>query len=194
MLAVRRRGGKIPGRVAVVKLVSSALTIGGGGSAGREGPIVQVGASLGSTIASWVRLPTTRVVVLASCGAAGGIAATFHAPLAGAIFALEVILVRFTAETFGYVVISSVMASIVARALQGSAPLVDLNYSVDLASLTDIGWAALVGLIAGLCGLAFSKLLYAMEDWLDWGWERLTAVIAFPHWSRAALMLSLIHI
>ena len=188
MLAVRRRGGKIPGRVAVVKLVSSALTIGGGGSAGREGPIVQVGASLGSTIASWVRLPTTRVVVLASCGAAGGIAATFHAPLAGAIFALEVILVRFTAEAFGYVVISSVMASIVARALQGSAPLVDLNYSVDLASLTDIGWAALVGLIAGLCGLAFSKLLYAMEDWLDWGWERLTAVIAFPQWSRAALM------
>ncbi len=89
MLAVRRKGGRIPGRVAIVKILASALTIGSGGSAGREGPIVQVGASLGSTIASWLRMPVSRVVLLASCGSAAGIAATFHAPLAGAVFALE---------------------------------------------------------------------------------------------------------
>lgn len=124
MLAVRRKGGRIPGRVAIVKIVSSALTIGSGGSAGREGPIVQVGASLGSTIASWLGMPVSRVVLLASCGSAAGIAATFHAPLAGAVFALEVILTEFTAETFGFVVLAAVSSSMVARILQGEEMVV----------------------------------------------------------------------
>ena len=140
MLAVRRKGGRIPGRVAVVKILASALTIGSGGSAGREGPIVQVGASLGSTIASWLHMPVSRVVLLASCGSAAGIAATFHAPLAGAVFALEVILVEFTAEAFGFV--------------------------------------------AGLCGLGFSKLLYASEDAIDWLWAR----THLPEWARPGVL------
>ncbi len=184
MLAVQRNGGYIPARVAVVKLVSSALTIGGGGSAGREGPIVQVGASLGSSLATALKLPTHRVVMLAACGAAGGVAATFHAPLAGAFFALEVILTQFTAEAFGYVVVSSVMASLVARAFQGNHPLVDLGLSLDLGTLPDIGWVALLGLFAGLCGLFFSKFLYFLEDVIDAVWAR----FPIPVWARAAVL------
>ena len=184
MLAVRRKGGRIPGRVAVVKIVSSALTIGSGGSAGREGPIVQVGASLGSTIASWLGMPVSRVVLLASCGSAAGIAATFHAPLAGAVFALEVILTEFTAETFGFVVLSAVSSSMVARILQGDEMVVRVASDLSFASQTDIWWVALLGLVAGMCGLGFSKLLYACEDAIDWLWAR----TRLPQWARPAVL------
>ncbi len=184
MLAVRRKGGRIPGRVAVVKLIASSLTIGSGGSAGREGPIVQVGASLGSSLATALRLPPSRVVLLASCGAAGGIAATFHAPLAGAVFALEVILTSFSAETFGYVVVSSVMASIVARALQGDETIVHVGRDLAFTHLADMWWVGLLGVLAGLAGLGFSKLLYAMEDGIDAVWGRLR----LPDWSKPAVL------
>ena len=184
MLAVRRKGGRIPGRVAVVKIVSSALTIGSGGSAGREGPIVQVGASLGSTIASWLGMPVSRVVLLASCGSAAGIAATFHAPLAGAVFALEVILTEFTAETFGFVVLSAVSSSMVARILQGDEMVVRVASDLSFASQTDMWWVALLGLVAGMCGLGFSKLLYACEDAIDWLWAR----TRLPQWARPAVL------
>ena len=184
MLAVRRKGGRIPGRVAVVKILASALTIGSGGSAGREGPIVQVGASLGSTIASWMRMPVSRVVLLASCGSAAGIAATFHAPLAGAVFALEVILVEFTAETFGFVVLSAVTSSIVARLLQGDEMVVRVADNLAFASMSDMWWVALLGLVAGLCGLGFSKILYASEDAIDWVW----AHTRLPEWARPGVL------
>ena len=143
MLAVQQKGGYIPAKVALVKLLASALTIGGGGSAGREGPIVQIGASLGSSFASLLHLPKERVILLAACGSGAGIAATFHAPLAGAFFALEVILTQFTAEAFGYVVVSSVLASLVTRAAVGDHPLIDLGGSFPLQSLPDIGWVAI---------------------------------------------------
>ena len=184
MLAVRRKGGLIPGRVAIVKILASALTIGSGGSAGREGPIVQVGASLGSTIASWMRMPVSRVVLLASCGSAAGIAATFHAPLAGAVFALEVILVEFTAETFGFVVLSAVTSSIVARLLQGDEMVVRVADNLAFASMSDMWWVALLGLVAGLCGLGFSKILYASEDAIDWVW----AHTRLPEWARPGVL------
>ena len=184
MLAVRRKGGRIPGRVAVVKILASALTIGSGGSAGREGPIVQVGASLGSTIASWMHMPVSRVVLLATCGSAAGIAATFHAPLAGAVFALEVILVEFTAETFGFVVLSAVTSSIVARVLQGDEMVVRVADNLTFASMSDMWWVALLGLVAGLCGLAFSKILYSSEDFIDWVWAR----TRLPEWARPGIL------
>ena len=184
MLAVRRKGGRIPGRVAVVKIVSSALTIGSGGSAGREGPIVQVGASLGSTIASWLGMPVSRVVLLASCGSAAGIAATFHAPLAGAVFALEVILTEFTAETFGFVVLSAVSSSMVARILQGDEMVVRVASDLSFASQTDMWWVALLGLVAGMCGLGFSNFLDVGEDAIDCLW----AHTRLPQWARPAVL------
>jgi CIC family chloride channel protein len=126
MFAVARRGGRIAPKVAAVKALASALCIGGGGSVGREGPIVQIGSALGSTLGQLARVSESRMRLLVACGAAGGIAATFNAPLAGVFFAMELILRDFAAQSFGMVVLSSVTASVIGRAVLGNAPFLHL--------------------------------------------------------------------
>ena len=116
MQAIALRGGRIRPRVVVAKVVASALCIGSGGSAGREGPIVQVGSALGSSIGQWLHLSEARLRNLVACGAAAGIAATFNAPIAGVIFAMEIILGELHLGDLGNVVISAVTASTVAHA------------------------------------------------------------------------------
>ncbi len=116
LLAVAQRGGRIRPAVAVVKALASALCIGSGGSVGREGPIVQIGSAMGSTVGQALRMSDDRIRTLVACGAAGGIAATFNAPIAGVFFALEVIVGEFTTRAFGVVVMSSVTASVISRA------------------------------------------------------------------------------
>ncbi|MDU0967981.1 MAG: chloride channel protein [Actinomycetaceae bacterium] len=180
MLAVVRNGGKIPGRVAAVKIVASALTLGGGGSVGREGPIVQVGASLGSWISGLLNLPRRRVILFAACGSAAGIAATFNAPLAGACFAMEVILGGLSATTFAYVMFSAVAASVVSHVLLGDRPNVDLPNNLRMAAPHDLVWVVVVALVAGLAGLLFSKFLYLIEDLVDRFYH-------WPEWARPAI-------
>ncbi len=126
MLAVAERGGRIRPQVAVVKSLASALCIGSGGSVGREGPIVQIGSALGSTLGQLTRLPESRLRILVACGAAGGISATFNAPIAGVFFGLELILRDFEAESFGVVVLSSFVADVIGRAAFGSHPFLTL--------------------------------------------------------------------
>ena len=94
--SVFAKGGIIPGRVALIRMVTAALTIGSGGSAGREGPIVQIGASLGSKFARVFKLSEHKTILLLACGIAAGISSAFNAPVAGIFFALEIILARFT--------------------------------------------------------------------------------------------------
>ena len=94
MEALELRGGKIRPRVVLVKSLASSVCIASGGSVGREGPIAQIGSALGSLIGQLLKLSEDRVRTLVACGAAGGIAATFNAPIAGAVFALEVLLRR----------------------------------------------------------------------------------------------------
>lgn len=120
MEAVALRGGRIRPRVAVVKALASSVCIGTGGSVGREGPIAQIGSALGSTVGQLLNLSDERVRNLVACGAAGGIAATFNAPIAGALFALEVILGQFHATYFGAVVISAVTADVIVQNLEGN--------------------------------------------------------------------------
>ena len=100
-----------------IKLLASSVTIGTGGSAGREGPIVQVGGSVGSTVAEVLGFTRRDLVVLVGCGSAGGIAASFNAPIAGAMFALEIILNEFEVRVFAPIVLASVTATMTARAL-----------------------------------------------------------------------------
>ena len=126
MLAVSQQGGRIRPRVAAVKALASAVCIGSGGSVGREGPIVQIGSALGSGLGQLLRMPAPRLRLLVACGAAGGISATFNAPIAGVFFALELILRDFEAESFGVVVLSSVMADVIGRAAFGSQPFLTL--------------------------------------------------------------------
>ena len=136
MEAVALRGGRIRPVVAVIKSLASALTIGSGGSAGREGPIVQIGSALGSSIGQALHLSDDRVSNLVACGAAAGIAATFNAPIAGVIFALEIILGgRFTVRYFSSVVVSAVAASVIGRVAFGDIPafIIPKEYGVSLA-------------------------------------------------------------
>jgi CIC family chloride channel protein len=179
MYAVAARSGRIAGRVAVVKALASALCIGSGGSVGREGPIVQIGSSLGSTLGRLARVPESRLRTLVACGAAGGIAATFNTPIAGVFFALELLLRDFAAEAFGVVVLSAVTASVVGRAEFGSAPFLHLPAFTLPTSVEYLPYAIL-GVLAGLVGAGFTRLLYAVEDAFDWAWRG-------PQWARPAV-------
>ena len=166
MLAVAQRGGRIRPVVVVVKALASAICIGSGGSVGREGPIVQIGSALGSTIGQVLHMSDDRIRTLVACGAAGGIAATFNAPIAGVFFALEVILGEFTTRAFGVVVISSVTASVVGRAVFGDVPSFPVpSYALD--NVGELGLYAVLAVIAGAVGVGFSRTLYAFEDAFD---------------------------
>ena len=98
--AIARKGGRVRPISAITKMITAALTIGMGGSVGREGPIVQIGATLGSMMGQWLHVDERRLKTMVGCGAAAGIAGTFNAPIAGAIFALEVIVGDFCCRFF----------------------------------------------------------------------------------------------
>ncbi|HEX5496995.1 MAG TPA: chloride channel protein [Mycobacteriales bacterium] len=179
MYAVTRRGGRIAPQVAAVKALASALCIGGGGSVGREGPIVQIGSALGSTAGRLARVAEPRLRVLVACGAAGGIAATFNAPLAGVFFAMELILADFTSQAFGMVVLASVTSSVIGRAALGDAPFLRLP-AFSVHDPREYAWFAVLGLLAGLVGVLFTRVLYAVEDACDALWRG-------PEWLRPAV-------
>ncbi len=170
MYAVNQRGGRIAGKVALVKALASAICIGSGGSVGREGPIVQIGSALGSTLGRMMRMPESRLRTLVACGAAGGIAATFNAPIAGVFFALELLLRDFAATSFGAVVLASITASIVGRSMLGNHPFLALP-PFTIVNPSEYALFAVLGLLAGLVGVGFTKALYAIEDACDWAWH-----------------------
>ena len=163
MEAVVRSGGRIRPRVAVIKSLASSICIGSGGSVGREGPIAQIGAAIGSTLGQHLRLSDNRIRTLVACGAAGGIAATFNAPIAGAFFALEIILAQWTAEAFAPVVAASVAASVMGRLAFGDVPSFALPENTT-ATFAELPLFALLGLMAALVGILFIVLVYWAED------------------------------
>ena len=134
--SINHENGVIPGRVAIAKTVASAVTIASGGSAGNEGPIIQIGASVGSTLGQFLNVSVKDLKVLVAGGAAGGLASTFNIPLAGVFFTMEVILKDFANAAFPAVVISSVSASIISRFLldhEGFLPQLTYSWSnVDI--------------------------------------------------------------
>jgi len=166
MQAIALKNGVIRPRVAAVKSIASAITISTGGSVGQEGPIIQVGSAVGSTLGQWLRVSPERLKILVGCGAAAGIAATFNAPIAGAFFALEIILGNFALASFSPIIISSVMATVISRAFFGNHPIFTVpQYS--LVSMWEIPSYMVLGLIAGMVGLAFTKSVYASERFFD---------------------------
>ncbi|MFN2233456.1 MAG: chloride channel protein, partial [Anaerolineales bacterium] len=166
MQAIALNGGRIRPRVAIAKVMASSACIGSGGSAGREGPIVQVGAALGSTIAQWLHFSESRIRNLVACGAAAGIAATFNAPIAGVIFAIEVILGELTLSDLGSVVLSAVSASIVARNLLGDTPAFGIPL-YEVKSHWEIILYVILGAVSALIGVLFIKSLSFAEDFFD---------------------------
>ena len=133
---------------------------------GREGPIAQIGSAIGSTIGQLLKLSDERVKNLVACGAAGGIAATFNAPIAGSLFALEVILGQFHTTYFGAVVISAVTADVVARVFEGDLRAF-LVPEYSLVSPWELILYVLLGLLAAVGAVIFTRSLYASEDIWD---------------------------
>lgn len=166
MEAVALRGGRIRPRVAIVKSLASSICIGTGGSVGREGPIAQIGAALGSTVGQLLNLSDERVRNLVACGTAGGIAATFNAPIAGALFALEVILGQFHATYFGSVVISAVTADVIAQYFEGNLRAFAVP-EYTLISPWELLFYVFLGILAALGAVLFTRGLYALEDVFD---------------------------
>jgi CIC family chloride channel protein len=162
--AVRMKGGRIRTRVAFAKSIASAISIGSGGSLGREGAIVQIGSSLGSVLGQVVGLGAEDVKLLVAAGSAGAISATFNAPIAGVLFALEVILGSFAARSFGLVVVASVSATAVAQAVLGTQPAFRLVEQFQLVSDWELGFYLLLGIVTGLVGLLYVYVVYGLED------------------------------
>ncbi len=168
MEAVALKGGRIRPQVAIVKSLASSISIGSGGSVGREGPIVQIGSALGSSIGQLLRLSDDRISNLVACGAAAGIAATFNAPIAAVIFALEVVMGgRFSVRYFSSVVVSAVAASVIGRVVFSDVPAFNIPFEYGIQSLWEYPLYAILGVLAAVTGVAFVVVLYWTEDLFD---------------------------
>ncbi len=170
MDAVYHRRGRMRGIVSVVKAFASAITIGTGGSLGREGPIVMICSAFSSMIAQWLKMPMSQRNLMIACGAAGGIAATFNAPLGGILFAIELLLLAVNRFTVVPVIISAVVAANIGRWLIGpdpafTIPTENLVVGADNPIILAIyfPFAALVGLVA----LIFIRGIYWSEEWFE---------------------------
>jgi CIC family chloride channel protein len=171
MFALRKQGGRIRPRVAAIKALTAALCIGSGGSVGREGPIVQIGAAVGSTVAQVLGLGSRQVRLLLACGAAAGVGGTFNAPMGGVIFAMEVILGNFGARSFGLVVISSVTATALCQAVLGAEPAFALQRVFALESYAELPIYLVLGLFAGAVALGYVQSVHGLEALLG-RWRR----------------------
>jgi CIC family chloride channel protein len=177
MTALALHGGRIRKRVVMVKVIASSLTIGFGGVAGREGPMVQIGSAIGSTVGQWARLTSNNVRTLVTCGAAGGIAATFNAPIAAAIFSMEVLTRRLHAD-FLLVLLTSLSSCMVARHFLGNYPAF-MSPVYDLVSPAELPLYFLMGILIGIAAIGYVKLLYRSED--------LFAAWSFPDYLKPAI-------
>jgi CIC family chloride channel protein len=166
--AIHYKEGKIQGKVSVVKALASATTIGTGGALGREGPIVQIGAAFSSGLASLFNLPPSQRIILLSCGASAGIAATFNAPLAGVLFSIELLLVNINSRSLMLVAVATVISAHIGRMLIGPEPAFMIPH-LDIPAQESISpfallWFFPLGAILGVVGLLIIRTLYGTLD------------------------------
>ena len=168
MDAIYYNQGRIRPRVAVIKSLASAVSIGSGGSVGREGPIVQIGSAFGSTLGVLIPMRASDRVTLIAAGAGAGIAATFNAPLGGIVFAIELLLVSINARNLLLVTTASVLATYISRLLLGADPSFYLPAlevpDFHLTQPWELAAFAMLGVLMGLLSVAFIRGLYKMED------------------------------
>jgi CIC family chloride channel protein len=167
MKAIIKGKSKIKWPIGATKVVASILTVGSGGSAGTEGPVVQIGATLGSVIGRWFPFTREHLPTLVGCGAAAGISSIFNAPIAGVFFVLEILLRDFSVKAFAPIVVASVFSAAVTQAILGenvaifATPEQLHGYVFTIAELPSY---VILGLICGLIAVAFNKLLHKGED------------------------------
>lgn len=164
--AVLSQGGKIRARVVAIKAVASAITLASGGSLGREGPIVQIGSAAGSTLGQFFKLNPKHMKILVGCGAAAAIGATFNTPIAGVIFAVELIVLELRAKSFVPLVIASVFATMISRYHLGNEPAFNVP-SYTLTQPSELIFYLGLAVLAGLVGAFVIHALYWIEDLFD---------------------------
>ncbi|THD61536.1 MAG: chloride channel protein [Phenylobacterium sp.] len=171
MEAIYYRGGVIRPVVALVKSLASALAIGSGSSVGREGPIIQIGSALGSTLGQIVRMPAGQRIALVAAGAGAGIASTFNTPIGGVMFAIELMMPEVSVETFLPVAISTGAATFVGRWFFGDAPAFLVPplqaMAVDPSAILVLAMFAVLGAITGVAAAGFIRSLHLAEDLFD---------------------------
>lgn len=171
MDAIYYKAGVIRPVVVLVKALASAITIGSGGSVGREGPIIQIGAAFGSSLAQWIKLPEWQRLGLIGAGAGAGIAATFNTPVGGVLFAVELMLVEISARTLVPVMLATGTATLISRLLLGNYPsfIIPARIITQTAHMGTNNYLlfVLLGILLGGVGLLFTKTLYWTEDFLE---------------------------
>jgi CIC family chloride channel protein len=159
-----RNGGRVRVPDMIRKLISAALTLGSGGSLGAEGPVATAGATVGSGLAQLFRFGTRRTRVLLACGTAAGISAAFNAPIAGVLFALEIVLGTFAVAALSPVVVASVMGAVVARWARGPDPAFAIPKEYVFSSANELWLYALLGLFGGVLAALFVRGFFAVQD------------------------------
>ena len=181
--SLARHGGDIPAKVGVFRAVTSSLTIGSGGSAGVEGPIILIGGALSSALARVARVSAEQRRTLVSCGAAAATAAIFNAPIAAVLFVLEVVLRDFSTRTFAPIVVASVFGTATAQAILGrNEALFEVVAALSedrVFSVVELGHYAVLGVLAGVLGAGFNGAIR--------GSERVGKRVKLPVWAKPAL-------
>jgi CIC family chloride channel protein len=160
------RGGYIAPRVTFFKPLSTGVVIATGGSVGREGPVVHIGSAIGSFLAQFFQLSPEKSRICLACGAAAGIAATFNAPVAGTLFAVEIILADLELTYLGHIVIAAVVSSVVARRFWWNFPLIIVPSFVFRHS-QEVWLYGLLGILAGLLAVLLIRLVSAIDTLFD---------------------------
>jgi H+/Cl- antiporter ClcA len=168
--------GHLPLRNALAQFVGAGLSIISGHSVGREGPSVHLGATSGSQLGQWLRLPNNSKRTLVACGIAAAIAASFNTPLAGVIFAMEVVMMEYSLVSFAPVILAAVTATTLTRAVYGSIPAFIIP-NMQLGSLLELPYVVLMGVVLGTLAALFIFLL-----------QRFTGLVTgWPVWTRCTL-------
>jgi chloride channel protein, CIC family len=179
---VAQKEGKIPRKNWFHKTITSVLSISSGGGAGREAPIAQVGASIGSTVGQLLNFSPSRTRTLLGCGAAAGLSAVFNAPIGGVMFAVEVILGDFSVKTFSPIVIAAVVSTVLSRSYLGNFPTFQVH-EYSLVSNTELVFYFLLGTLAGLSAVLFIKTFYFIEELL----KKFEKRFRVPGWAMPAI-------
>ena len=176
--AIILKGGVIRPQVVVAKIIASAISIGTGGSVGREGPIVQIGSAAGSVFGQLLKMRASSLRTLVACGAAAGIAGTFNAPIAGSIFALEILHGDFAITQFSPIVIASVTSTVISRHYLGNDPAFIIP-KYELVSVFEFIPYTILGVLSAFVAVIFINVLYKTEDVFD--------KINIPEWIKPAI-------
>lgn len=150
--------GHVPGKNLIAQFIIAVVALVSGQSVGREGPAIYMGASLSSLIGQWLHIPHNSQRILIACGSAAAISAAFNTPLAGVIFAMEVILLDYTIAGFTPIIVAAVSSSIVTRVIFSSAPVFDAP-AFDIVNHSEIPWIILLGICIGSIAALFIQLM-----------------------------------